>query len=123
MLNKRKSYLIIIVGFTLVITVLHLLLFRRLSHFIILEELFYIPLFLGAVIFGLKGGLLIYLCVSALYIPFFFGAWNMTLLSLTDKLLHLLFTGLFVFFAGFFVEREKNRRQQLEKEIYFANIG
>jgi len=123
MLKRRKSFLIFIAFFTLVITALHLSFFRKASHSIVLEELYYIPLFLGAVIFGLKGGLLIYFCVSVLYIPYFFGEWSLTLLGLVDRLFHLLFTGLFTFFAALFVEREKRHRQQLEKEMYFAGIG
>jgi len=123
MLNKKGLYVIFIIAFAFLTTSLHFLIFRSQSPHVILEELFYIPLFLATAIFGLKGGLLTYVFVSALYVPFFFGPWSRTTFELTDRLLHLLFTGLFVFLTGVFVDRERRRRRQLERDRYLAGIG
>jgi len=40
-----------------------------------------------------------------------------------DRLLHLVSSGIFTFTAGFLVDREKKRRQQLEREQYLVSIG
>lgn len=123
MIDRKKSYIIIIVSSTLFITYLHDWIIQKEARLIILEELYYIPLFIGAMIFGLKGALLTYLLASALYLVYVSGLWTMDVLGLIDRLLHLLFSGAFVFLAGFLVDREKRRQMQLEKDRYLAGLG
>jgi len=123
MLKKKGLHVAFIVGFALLTTSLHFLIFQGQSPHVILEELFYIPLLLAAIVFGLKGSLVAYLFISALYIPFFFGQWSATFLEFADRLLHLLFTGLFALLAGIFVEREKRHQKQRETDRHLAAIG
>lgn len=89
----------------------------------VLEELYYIPLLLAALKFGLKGVILTYVFVSFLYLSYIATFWTGTTLTLIDTLQHLLFSGVFAFLAGFFVDRERKHRKQLEKEQYLAGIG
>jgi signal transduction histidine kinase len=121
--NKRKIYKISILFFILVITLLHYLILQEQSPLVVLEELYYIPLLFGAILFGLKGALVMYMFASLSYLPFFFGSWTATFLDLIDRLLHLLFTGVFAFLAGFLVDRERKRQKQMEKDKYLSNIG
>jgi signal transduction histidine kinase len=123
MVDRKKSYIIIIVSSTLFITYLHDWIFQKEARLIIIEELYYIPLFMGAMIFGLKGAILTYLLASALYLVYVSGLWTMDFWGLLDRLLHLLFSGAFVFLAGFLVDREKRRQKQFEKDRYLAGIG
>jgi signal transduction histidine kinase len=74
-------------------------------------------------IFGLKGAILTYLFVSAFYLPYFFGNWATTFLSLFDRLLHLLFSGIFASLAGFLVDRYRRQQKQFEKDRYLAGLG
>lgn len=108
---------------TILITYLHHSVFREQSPRILLEELYYIPLLMGVLAFGLRGALWTYLFVSAFYLPYFFGGWTSTFLDLLDRLLHLLFSGIFVFLAGFLMDRETKWQKQSEKERYLAGIG
>jgi len=96
---------------------------RQLSPRVILEELYYLPLLLGVLRFGLKGAIVTWLFVSAAYLPFFFGTWTTTFPELLDRVLHLVFTGGFVSVACFLVERERKNRKQAEQERYLASIG
>lgn len=121
--NRGKFYIAVIVASTLMITYLHMSIFQEQSPHIVLEELYYIPLLLGALFFGLKGAFLTYLFVSAFYLPYFFGDWAMTFLSLFDRLLHLLFSGIFAFLAGFLVDRHRRQQKQFEKDRYLAGLG
>lgn len=57
------------------------------------------------------------------YLPFFFGTWATTSLFLLDRFLHLLFSGIFAFLAGFLIERERRHQKQAEKDRYLAGIG
>jgi len=105
------------------ITYLHMSIFQEQSPYIVLEELYYIPLLLGALFFGLKGAFLTYLFVSAFYLPYFFGSWATTFLSLFDRLLHLLFSGIFASLAGFLVDRHRRHQKQSEIDRYLAGLG
>jgi two-component system sensor kinase FixL len=123
MINRKTYFVIAMATLIIFITSLHHLILQKQSPDVVLEELYYIPILFGALFFGLKGALLIYLFASLSYLPFFFGGWTATFLDLIDRLLHLLFTGMFAFFAGFLVDRERKRQRELYKERYLASIG
>jgi len=123
MINKKGLYMVALLASTVIVSYLHHSIFRQASPDIILKELYYIPLLLGALFFGLKGALLVYLFTSASYLPYLFGGWPMSLWTLMDRVSHLLFTGLFAVLAGFLVERERKRLRQSEIERSLVGIG
>ncbi|NWG04226.1 MAG: HAMP domain-containing histidine kinase [Syntrophaceae bacterium] len=123
MIDRKKIYIIIIVASALFITYLHHWMFQEDPRRIVLNELYYIPLLLGAMMFGLKGAILTYLLVSALYLPYLSEYWTVNVLGLMARLLHLLLSGAFAFLAGFLVDREKRRQKQFEKDRYLAGLG
>ncbi|RPI78672.1 MAG: sensor histidine kinase [Desulfobacteraceae bacterium] len=120
---KGKRYRIFILSIAAIITALHFLVFARYSPLIVLEELYYIPLFLAALWLGFKGAIMTYVLVSFLYFPFFFGGWTTSALGAADRSLHLIFSGIFTFTAGFVVDHERRRRQHAEREKHLAGIG
>lgn len=120
---SRKLIIGFIVGFSLLTTIAHLWIFQQDPTHIILEELYYIPILLGALFFGLKGALATCLLVSVLYLPYLFGPWASGFLELMDRILHLLFTGGFAFLAGYLVERDRKILKQLEKDRYLTGLG
>ncbi len=89
----------------------------------IYRELYYIPVFLGALAYGLRGAALFYLLVFSLYFPYVLMTWPGAILSETNRLLPLLLQGFFAFVAGYLVDREKRQRAQLEKNRYLTEIG
>ncbi len=105
------------------VTALHFLVLARHSPLVVLEELYYVPLLLGALRFGLKGALVVYVLVSVLHIPFFFGEWTASPIGVADRVLHFVFSGIFAFTAGFLVDRERRKREQAERERYLAGVG
>jgi signal transduction histidine kinase len=121
--KKRKGYLVIIALLAGLVTLLHSLVLANYPPLTVLEELYYIPLILGILWFGLKGALMTYVLVSILYTPFFFGSWVDSPLAMADRLLHLIFSGIFAFTAGYLVDREKKIRQRAEREQYLVSIG
>lgn len=123
-MRKEKYYIILIVGSTLLLTGLHYLVPQDRAHPTILEELYYIPIVTGAVIFGMKGALLTFGFASLSYLPFFFGAWlGPSPIEFLDRLFHLIFSGVFAVFTGFLIERDWRRREELGKERYLAGVG
>ena len=119
----HKVYLSAIVISPFVITWMHHWLSKGYSPPIVLEEIYYIPLFLGILRYGLKGALWTYGLVTLAYLPFFFGVWATTWLTVLDRCMHLLFSGIFAFLAGFLISRERRRQRQTEKDRYLAGLG
>jgi len=123
MLPRRYAALLIIV-LVLLITYLHYSTLPSISSFhAVYKEFYYIPIFLGALVFGLKGALLIYLVVFVFEIPFVVRGWTGAFVSEVDRLLYLGLQCLFAILAGYLAEREKRIRQQSEKERNLARIG
>jgi signal transduction histidine kinase len=122
-MDRKNYHILAIVTLTMLITYLHFGTMWHYSQRVVFEELYYLPLLLGVLRFGVKGVVVTWLFVSAAYMPFFFGAWTTTLPELLDKVLHLVFTGAFTSVACFLAEIERKNRKQAEKERYLAGIG
>jgi signal transduction histidine kinase len=123
-MRLRKYTAVFIVVLTLFITYLHYstaVTVRTLHN--IYRELYYIPVLLGALTYGLTGALLSYLLVFVLYLPYVIMTWPGTFLNETNRLLPLLMQGLFAFIAGYLVDRERRQRTLLERDRYLADIG
>jgi two-component system, NtrC family, sensor histidine kinase HydH len=124
-LKEEKYFLgIAIAALILFITYLH----YSTAHGIlslhgIYRELYFIPLLFGALRFGLKGTLITFLCITVLYVPYIFMSWTGAFISELNRLLDILILGLFAFLAGFLIDRDRRRREQLQRERYLANIG
>ena len=123
MSSPSRFIVLLIVVLSLVITFFHLWVFQKDPTHIVLEELYYIPILVGALFFGLKGALITCLFVSLLYLPYFFGPWAIGFMGMADRILHLLFTGGFAFLAGYLIERDKKNQKQLEKDRYLTGLG
>ncbi|MGE5839605.1 MAG: sensor histidine kinase [Deltaproteobacteria bacterium] len=87
----------------------------------IYAELYYVPILLAVLVFGLKGALYTYLLITFQYLPHVLTSWTGALL--TEKLLHLVFTGVFASLGGFLLDRERKNREQLERDRCLAGIG
>lgn len=123
MSSPSRFIVFLIVVLSLVITFFHLWVFQKDPTHIVLEELYYIPILVGALFFGLKGALITCLFVSLLYLPYFFGPWAIGFMGMADRILHLLFTGGFALLAGYLIERDKKNQKQLEKDRYLTGLG
>ncbi len=119
----KKALICFIVVFSLILTFFHLQVFQQDPAYIVLEELYYIPIFLGALAFGIKGALITCFFVSLLYLPYLFGPWAIGFWGMTDRILHLLFTVGFALMAGFLIERDDKNRKGTEKNHYLAGLG
>ena len=121
----KKRYVFFIIGiFVLCIAYLHYSTLPEIYPFHnVYKEFYYIPIFLGALSFGLKGALLIYLSVFVFELPFILEGWTGAFASEVSRLFHLGLQGLFAIFSGYLVDRERRTREQLEKEKDLARIG
>ncbi len=122
-MNKKNHHILTIVTLTILITYLHFETMRQFSALVVFEELYYLPLLLGALRFGLKGAIVTWLFVSAAYLPFFFGAWATSFPQLLDRVLHLVFTGVFASVAFFLAARDRKKQKQAALDRYLAGVG
>lgn len=89
----------------------------------IYRELYYIPVFLGALVFGLRGAILSFLLVSVLYAPYIYLSWTGRPALEANKFLHLFLQGFLGSLTGFLVDRERAHREQRDKDRYLAGLG
>ena len=124
-LLKRKQYFFFfIVASTLIITYLHYSTLSGINDLHnIFTELYYMPLLLGALAFGLRGAVLTLMFVTLLYLPYIYLNWSGTYFFIVNKLLHALFSGSFAILAGVLVDREKRYREQSEKDHDLVSLG
>jgi len=122
MFSRWSKIFLIIVLSALIAWLNTMLVHDHITHSV-LEELYYIPLLLGALMFGLRGALLTYLLVSLLYLFHVVTNLEVTSLGWMDRIQHLLFSGVFTFLAGYLVDHEEKLRKELEKAQYLAGIG
>jgi signal transduction histidine kinase len=122
-MSKKNYHIFVIVTLTLLITYLHFGTMWQFSQRVVFEELYYLPLLLGVLYFGLKGSIVTWLFVSVAYLPFFFGTWTTTFPELMGRVMHLVFTGIFALFAYYIAERERKNRKQVEQDRYLSSIG
>jgi signal transduction histidine kinase len=123
-IQQRKYSIFFIIASTLLITYLHYSTHPRIHDLHnVYAEFYYLPLLISALVFGLRGALITYLCVSLLYAPYVFLNWTGTFSFAVNKLSHALFSGAIALLSGFLVDREKRLRKQAEKDHYLASLG
>ena len=124
-MDKRKTlYIIFIAASASFITYLHYSTIESIHALHdIYRELYYLPLLVGALAFGLRGAILTYLLVSFLYLPYIAQTWTGTIFFETKRVLFLLLSGIFSFLAGYLMDRDSKRKKEMEKERYLAGLG
>jgi signal transduction histidine kinase len=124
MSNRKKFYIFFIVISMMVVSYLHYTSSLVDSPFdVIYMDLYYIPVLVGALVFGLRGAISTYISVLILYFPYILVVWHVKGLLLLEDLLHTLFFGVFASIAGFLVDRETRHRKRSEKHAYLAALG
>ncbi len=122
--DHTRYFLVFIIGSSLGITYLH---YSTLPGVLelhnIFTELYYVPILLGALAFGLRGAVITYLFVTLLYVPYVVVHWSGTNLFIINKIFHAVFSGTFAVLAGVLSDRERKRQEQVDKDRYLAGLG
>jgi len=93
----------------------------------VLRRLYYIPIIVGAFLFGLRGALLTSLVATVLYLPHAFwltgphahhhGMMNADPTGTANKILELLLYNVVALVTGLLVEREQRARRDVEQKV------
>ena len=122
--KRKRIFLVLIVSSILLISYFHYSTQPRIRDMHnVLAELYYLPLLMSALIFGLRGAIITFLSISAIYFPHVIINWNSTTLFVANQMLHGLFSGVFALLAGYLVDRQKMSSEQAEKDRYLAGLG
>jgi len=104
--NKSKTGFVVLLVFT--ISFLHYFTsMRQIYYHIFYRELYFLPLILAGFWFGLKGGIITSLSVTALYIPVVVLHWEGFSPDDFDKILEILLFNAVAVGLGFISDREK----------------
>lgn len=122
-MTKKNFYLFTVVILTILTTCLHFVFMQTISPHVIFEELYYLPLLIGVLLFGVRGAVVTWLFVSIAYIPFFFAPWTTSIQGYADRTLHLVLTGVIALVVGILVERERKKSKEVEQERFLAGVG
>ncbi|MDD2735103.1 MAG: HAMP domain-containing sensor histidine kinase [Desulfuromonadaceae bacterium] len=122
-MTKKSFYIFTIVILTILTTFLHFVFMQKISPHVIFEELYYLPLLMGVLLFSMQGAVITWLFVSAAYIPFFFAPWTTSIQGYADRTLHLVLSGVIALVVGTLVERERKKSKEVEHERYLAGVG
>ncbi len=123
MSSKKKLSIPFIVVVILLIVYLHYSTgYGHPSHEIY-AELHYVPVLVAALVFGLRGALLVSAIIFIVYAPYVVKVSTGTWISLAAHSVHILFPALFGLLVGFLIDLERKRRLELEKGRYLAGLG
>lgn len=116
-----KSRILLIALLVVTISVLHYATKMQHTYYhIFYRELYFFPLILGGFWFGLKGGLITSLSITALYLPFTLMQWHGFSPDDFDKLLEILLFNIVAIGLGFLSDRGKAEEKAKREAEHFA---
>ena len=116
MKTSTNLRIILLALFIIAISLLHYLTPLRL-HYLhdIFQRLYYLPIILAAIWFGLRGGLACSLAVSIVYAPHVLFQWGGQMTMELEKYLEILLYNIVGSVTGLLAQRERERSVELEK--------
>jgi len=119
--KQLKTKITAVAMMAVVISLLHYFTeMRQVYYHIFYRELYFLPLILGGLWFGLKGGLITSLSITALYLPFTLMQWQGFSPDDFDKLLEILLFNIVAIGLGFLSDRGKVEEEAKREAEHFA---
>ena len=119
--KQLKTKIIALAMMAVVISLLHYFTeMRQVYYHIFYRELYFLPLILSGLWFGLKGGLITSLSITALYLPFTLMQWHRFSPDDFDKLLEILLFNIVAIGLGFLSDRGKAEEKAKREAEHFA---
>ncbi len=114
----------LVIGLILVISLLHYLTQREERYYhLFYRELYFFPLILGGVWFGLRGAVLTALCITTLYLPIVINEWQGFSVNDFDRILEILLLNVISIILGLLSDREKKVLKTLQEAETLAALG
>jgi signal transduction histidine kinase len=125
MTDRKTRLKILVIAFMIAsILAFHYLTLQDMKyHHSLYRMLFYVPLVLGSVWFGLKGAMLISSSVTVLYLPYVILRWQGFSFEEFDRLLEGVLYLVIAFILGFLVKKERENHHALRQAESLAAVG
>ena len=119
-MNRPKKYfsqnhlkIVLVISLVIATTFLHYFTSQNQHYYhIFLRELYFFPILLAAFWYGLRGGLVVSVGISVLYIPLVILRWQQFSPEDLDKSLEILLFNLIAMVMGVLSDRQKKRKQE-----------
>ena len=123
--RKGKTFKIsLVLGVILIISLLHYLTQRQERYYhLFYRELYFLPVILAGIWFGLRGSVLTSLCITALYLPVVFNEWQGFSVNDFSRILEILLLNIISIILGFLSDREKTVLKTLQEAETLAALG
>jgi two-component system, NtrC family, sensor histidine kinase HydH len=123
--RKEKTFKIsLVLGVILIISLLHYLTQRQEKYYhLFYRELYFFPLILAGIWFGLRGAILSSLFISLFYLPMVFNEWNGFSINDFDRILEIILLNIIAVILGLFSDREKKVLKDLKEAETLAALG
>ena len=119
---RQKLFWVIIVSI-LAITILQYQSDSSSKFHELYRELYYFPILVSALRFGTRGALVCLAVILFTYIPYIFITWHTGWAEQAARIIELFFYLLFALGAGYFVDREQQIKQELERTRFVTSLG
>lgn len=107
-----------------IISLLHYLTQRQERYYhLFYRELYFLPLILAGIWFGLRGAILSSLFISLFYLPMVFNDWNEFSINDFDRILEIILLNIIAVILGVSSEREKKVLKNLQEAETLAALG
>jgi two-component system sensor histidine kinase HydH len=121
---SRKKKTVTVVVLILGISSLHYITNIALHHqHVILRDIYFLPIFLAAFWFGLRGSILVSLSATAFYLPFTLMYWSDFAADDMNRIMQMLLFNVVAVVIGLLVDRQRAENKRLRETEYLAAMG
>jgi two-component system, NtrC family, sensor histidine kinase HydH len=123
--RKGKTFKIsLVLGVILIISLLHYLTQRQERYYhLFYRELYFLPMILAGIWFGLQGAVLTSLFITALFLPMVFNEWQGFSVNDFDRILEIVLLNTISIILGLLSDREKTVLKSLQEAETLAALG
>ncbi|MBI4766673.1 MAG: hypothetical protein HY787_19100, partial [Deltaproteobacteria bacterium] len=120
----RKMQIVLVAALVILITLLHYLTARHQTYYhIFYRELYFLPLILAGIWFGLRGALSTSFTISVLYLPLILMHWQSSTPEDFGNLIEVLIFNSIAAVLGVISDRQKAEQERLRESENLAAIG
>ncbi len=122
--TKGKKKITLVVALVIIVTILHYATEQhRMYYHIFYRELYFLPLILAGIWFGLRGALGTSIAISILYLPLILMNWQSTSPEDFGNLIEIMIFNSIAVVLGIISDRQKAEQKRLRKSENLAAIG